>query len=102
MSKRHRKTEITIPADHPIEVASCADRKYFEEHPEATSYIRAMVPGEFPYGPKEAAPAHVHVEQIRPGFRIRRGIHLFKTEQFRPFEDIPATVDGFRLMGADE
>jgi hypothetical protein len=102
MSKRHRKPEIPIPDDHPIEVASRSDRKYFEEHPEETSYIRAMVPGEFPHSPEDAAPAHVLVEQIRPGFRIRRGIHLFKTEQVRPFEDIPATIDGFRLMGADE
>jgi hypothetical protein len=102
MSRRRRKPEIPIPDNHPIEIASRSDRQYFEEHPEETQYIRAMVPGEFPYGPEDDVPAHVLVEQIQPGFRIRRGIHLFKTEQVRPFEDIPATIDGLRLMGADE
>lgn len=102
MSKRRRKPEIRVSADHPIEVASRSDKEYFNTHPGETSRIRAMVPGEFPYAEGDVIPAHVIVEQLAPGIRIRRGIHLFKTEQVRPFEDIPATVDTLRLVGAHE
>lgn len=101
MSKKSRRT-VRVSADHPMEAACRSDREYFAQHPDETSRVRAMVPGEFPYAAGNDIPAHVMVEQIQPGFRIRRGIHLFKSEQVRPFEDIPATVDSFRLIGADE
>ncbi len=54
------------------EQASARDRRYFEQHPEMRSYIRAAIPGEL--GPPLAVykDAQVLVTQIEPGARARR------------------------------
>jgi len=63
-----------------VDDASDKDRLYFEQHPEAVSYVRDYIDDE--YGPVDAeiraraktlnAAILVEVEQIVPGVRIRR------------------------------
>jgi hypothetical protein len=43
-----------------VDEAVAADRKYFDEHPEETEYIREFVPGEF---------GAAELPKIPPGFR---------------------------------
>ncbi len=50
---------------------SAADRAYFEQHPEARTYLRRVQPGEFGEGivsPDEL----VTVEELAPGIRLRK------------------------------
>lgn len=58
-------------------VVSAQDRAYFEQHPEASRYIRKAVACEL--GPPAAlyAGAYIIVTQLRPGVRHRR---LMRTE----------------------
>ena len=56
-----------------------ADRKYFEDHPEATSYDRLSFPEEHPYSC--VGPHLVTVREITPGLRMReaRPLHFYRT-----------------------
>lgn len=51
---RSAKPEMTV------DEAVAADRRYFDEHPDAEEYIRDLVPGEF---------GAVELPEILPGFR---------------------------------
>ena len=66
-----------LPHDHPVEIPSEDDRRWFWERPGETSRVRDLVPGEFgraiPAGLRGLCDA-VPVTQIRPGLRIRRPI----------------------------
>ena len=58
------------------EAVSAQDRAYFENHPEATCYVRKAVACEF--GPPAAIyhGAYVIVTQLQPGVRHRRLMHV--------------------------
>ncbi len=53
-----------------VEAAMKHDRAYFEAHPNATWYVRAVVPGEFGDLPIYGA-THVKVVLLGEGFRAR-------------------------------
>lgn len=53
-----------------VEAAMNRDRAYFEAHPNATWYVRAVVPGEFGDLPIYGA-THVKVVLLGEGFRAR-------------------------------
>ena len=65
----------TMPETEPF---MDADRKYFEQHPDATSYDRTNFDDEHPYCD---APHIVTVMQIEPGIRMRtaRRLQFFAT-----------------------
>ena len=55
------------------------DRAYFEAHPNATWYVRAVVPGEFGDLPIYGA-THVKVVLLGEGFRARIPLWLAVTD----------------------
>jgi hypothetical protein len=75
-----------IPATHDdtcwvgngIEAACDADRGWFDDHPAAESYVRAVTAAELAefrmLDPKAANITHVRVSQIMPGVRARQPI----------------------------
>ncbi len=69
MSNRRKRRTL------PIDRAMVLDRRYFQEHPQAASYVRAAIIGE---APADVRGLLVEVEQVRPGFRMR---HFFRPEQ---------------------
>jgi hypothetical protein len=65
------------PYAKEIDAASERDRRWFEQHPDQTSYIRPRMPHEFDLSPLangDYAPdaTLVEVVQVRPGLRLRR------------------------------
>ena len=63
---------ITLPPDveRIVDEVSARDRVYFEQHPEASSYVRPYVPGEL-LGQPVPPGTLIRVHQIRPGVRLR-------------------------------
>lgn len=63
-------------ASDATERASEDDRLWFEAHPDQNHRIRPIVDGEFGPGHHKIKKKAVAVEQIWPGFRIRRPIDI--------------------------
>ncbi len=58
------------PSGAIVEAVTAQDRRYFEQHPGALSYVRPYVPGELP---GTCPPGTlVRVIQIMPGVRVRQ------------------------------
>lgn len=100
-----------------MEVASDRDRAYFAAHPDRGRYVRRRISGEF--GVHEDDPAfpraatHVEVEQVRPGFRLRRAIQVLERRSYPtgeiPFEHAEALIEAavahgrrWRFISEDE
>ena len=76
-SSRHNSSNAIgcdlIPCDQAvIEAVSSVDKKYFDDHPEASERERDFVPGEgpFPHAP-EGYVARVLVTKLAPSMRTR-------------------------------
>jgi hypothetical protein len=68
-----RKKILTPPAGvaDSVDRITGEDRRWFEDHPNATSRTRPAAPGEFWPVFDSASVLHVIVTQVRPGFRLR-------------------------------
>jgi hypothetical protein len=53
-----------------VDEVSARDRVYFEQHPEASSYVRPYVPGEL-LGQPVPPGTLIRVHQLEPGVRLR-------------------------------
>jgi hypothetical protein len=98
------------------ETASDRDRAYFATHPGVTVYVRRRLPGEFGLAEmRHPHPdlTHVEVEQVAPGFRLRRAIRLLDRHSYPtgeiPWEHAEAVIDAavahggtWRLIADDE
>lgn len=66
------EVKIPEPFSTIIDNVRDADRRHFETHPDARSYMRPAVPGEF--YPLTLRARFVIVRQIRPGARVREPV----------------------------
>ena len=62
-------------SEDAVDRASERDRRYFERHPEATSYERRYIMGEFAPGIPYPMPDAVKVTQVFPGMRVRQTVY---------------------------
>ena len=60
---------IPEPYSSSVDRVCDSDRRYFEDHPEASSFMRAAVPGEF--YPETFNCRFVVVRKLLPGMRAR-------------------------------
>ena len=57
------------------------DRKYFQDHPEATEYVRPFIPGEsWPVHP-EPLPDLTRVMKVNGWFRLRQFLYVNASEE---------------------
>ena len=57
------------PFGSAIDDACDQDRKFFEEHPSRTNYVRRSIP--FKHGMESLHLVYTHVVQLDPGVRVR-------------------------------
>jgi hypothetical protein len=90
-----------------MEAASDWDRAYFVAHLGRDRYVRRRLPREF--GAREDDPAfpatatYVEVQQVRPGFRLRRAIQVLERRSYPtgaiPWEHAEAFIDSALTRG---
>jgi hypothetical protein len=96
-----------VQATAAMEAASDWDRAYFAAHLGRDRYVRRRLPREF--GAREDDPAfpatatHVEVQQVRPGFRLRRAIQVLERRSYPtgaiPWEHAEAFIDSALTRG---
>ena len=82
---------IVPPDKQALDKAVADDKAWFAAHPNRGTRLRPEYPGELPRKrtPPEGAieTAHILVEQIKPGVRLRTPVLLLPGSDFRDFDN---------------
>ncbi len=79
-------TEHIAPPNHIERISKrymWLDRKYFQDHPEATEYVRPFIPGESWPVQHEPIPDLTRVTKVTSWYRLRQFLYVNASEDIR-------------------